>query len=374
MNIAIVGCGYVADYYLATLRLHKEMTVLGITDRLPARSALLSTTWNVPAARSLNDLLDDQRVEMVLNLTNPREHLAVSQAVLESGKHVYSEKPLAMAFDDAKALVEFADSKGLQAVSAPCSVLSETAQTIWKALRAGTVGQVRAVYAEMDDGLVPRMAYRRWLSTSGLPWPYKDEFEVGCTLEHAGYVVSWLVAWFGAARSVTAFGSAQLPDKVPGESLVPDDTPDLTVACIAFESGVVARLTCSIVAPHDHVLRVFGDEGVLYTPDTWHYRAPVYSRRWLTIRRRTLLSPFKKSHPLPPAPYGRPQTRGSQSMDFARGPAEVAAAIREGRASRLSSHFSLHVNEIVLAIHHAGGGATVPITSRFAPPEPMPWA
>ncbi len=92
-----------------------------------------------------------------------------------------------------------------------------------------------------------------------MPWPYKDEFEVGCTLEHAGYYLGWLAAWFGPAVTVTSFASVQVPDKVPGETFAVT-SPDFSVACIQFASGVVARLTCSILAPHDHSLKVVGDE------------------------------------------------------------------------------------------------------------------
>lgn len=375
MNVGIVGCGFVADYYLGTLPLHPHLRVVGVHDRQPDRARLLAARHGVPVVGSLDSMLRDPGVDLVLNLTNPRDHFAVSQAALECGKHVYSEKPLAMSMTEARALVDLATRQGLQISSAPCSLLGECAQSMWKAIRDEAVGPVRVVYAEMDDGMVHRMQYRRWLSASGLPWPYKDEFEVGCTMEHAGYVLSWLAAWFGPARSVTAFASAQVGDKVPGERLEPPDAPDFSVACIQFEGGVVARLTCSILAPHDHTLRVIGDEGVLYTGDTWDYHSPVHSRRLLTVRRRTFLSPWRRRHRVGPSPFPRPRTRGAQVMDFARGPAEMAKAIAAGRLPRLNAAFSLHVNEMVLAIHEAThGGGCVAMTSRFDPLEPEPWA
>lgn len=375
MNVAIVGCGFVADYYLGTLPLHPHLRVAGVHDRQPDRARLLGERHRVPVIDSLQALLADPGIDLVLNLTNPRDHFEVSQAALQAGKHVYSEKPLAMAMSEARTLVDLAAQRGLHLSSAPCSLLGECAQTMWKAIRERVVGEVRVVYAEMDDGMVHRMPYRRWLSASGLPWPYKDEFEVGCTVEHAGYVLSWLAAWFGPARSVTAFASAQVPDKTPGEHLEPADAPDFSVACIQFDSGVVARLTCSILAPHDHAVRVVGDDGVLYTGDTWDYHSPVYSRKMMTIRRRSLLTPWKRRHVVKGSPYGRPGTRGSQAMDFARGPAEMAQAIRAGRSPRLTAQFSLHVNEMVLAIHEATrGGGCVPMTTRFDPIEPEPWA
>ena len=374
MNLAIVGCGFVADYYLATAKLHPELVIVGLHDRNAERAEALGTAYGLPVYPTLADVCADARVDMVLNLTNPRSHHEVSKAALLAGKHVYSEKPLAMTMGEATELVEIAEARGLRLSSAPCSVLGETAQAVLKALRDDAVGTVRVVYAEMDDGMVHRMNYRSWKSVSGVPWPYKDEFEIGCTLEHAGYYLTWLVAMFGPAESVTSFASVQVPDKVPGETLSMV-SPDFSVACILFRSGVVARLTCGILAPHDHVMKVVGDDAVLYVPDSWDYRSPVYVRRWLTIRRKTFLSPWRDKRPLADAPHGAIRTKGSQSMDFCRGPAEVAEAIRAGRPSRLSASFALHVTELALAIHDAPRhGSSHLMTTSVEPIEPMPWA
>jgi predicted dehydrogenase len=374
VKIGIIGCGFVADYYLSTLRLHPELQVVGLVDRQADRALLLSQRHGAPACPDVETLLANPDVELILNLTNPRDHYAISRAALAAGKHVYSEKPFAMSMVEATELVEIAERQRLLIASAPCSVLGETAQTLWRALRENAVGRVRVVYAEMDDGMVHRMQYRKWQSVSGLPWPYKDEFEIGCTLEHAGYYLTWLAAWFGPATTVTSFASVQVPDKLPGESL-DLDSPDFSVVCIQFASGVVARLTCSIIAPHNHELRVVGDDGVLYTDDCWDYRSAVYSRRMVTLRRKTFLNPLRTRHRLADAPYGKARTQGSQNMDFARGPAEMAASLREGRPCRLSARFSLHVNELTLAIHHAREiGAFYKMTTTFDPVEPMPWA
>ena len=374
MNLAIVGCGFVADYYLATATLHPELVIVGIHDRVAERAAALGAAYGLPVYPTLHDVCKDARVEMVLNLTNPRSHYEVSKAGLLAGKHVYSEKPLAMTMVEATELVAIAEQRGLRLASAPCSVLGETAQAVLKALREKAVGTVRVVYAEMDDGMVHRMNYRSWKSVSGVPWPYKDEFEIGCTLEHAGYYLTWLVAMFGAAESVTSFASVQVPDKVPGETLSMV-SPDFSVACILFRSGVVARLTCGILAPHDHVMKVVGDDAVLYVPDSWDYRSPVYVRRWITIRRKTFLSPWRDKRALARAPYGAIRTKGSQSMDFCRGPAELAAAVKAGRPSRLSAQFALHVTELALAIHDAPRhGSSHRMATDVEAIEPMPWA
>ncbi len=201
MNIAIIGCGFVADYYLSTLNIHPELNLLGVMDRDTERADRFGKFHGASVYPTLESLLTDERVQIVLNLTNPDSHYEVSKACLNAGKHVYSEKPLAMRFEDAHELVELAEMRGLQISGAPCSLLGESAQTLWKALREKKIGDIYAVYAEMDDGLVHRMPYRKWFSASGNPWPAHDEFEVGCTLEHAGYVLGWLPAFFGPAVS-----------------------------------------------------------------------------------------------------------------------------------------------------------------------------
>ena len=374
MKIAFVGCGFVADYYVRTLAGYPSLELAGVMDRDRARAEKFAQFYSVPTYDSLEQLLADDQVELVVNLTNPRSHFEVSKAALAAGKHVYSEKPLAMAYDDALALVEMAEASGLCLSSAPCSLLGETAQGIWKALREEAIGKVYLAYAEMDDGLVHRMPYEHWRSESGTPWPYKDEFEVGCTLEHAGYYLTWLPAFFGPARSVTAFSACLVKDK---KTAVPLDSnaPDFSVACIQFESGVVVRLTCGIVAPHDHELRLFGEDGVMYMDDCWDYRSPIHIKRFLKIRRKMLLNPLAQKYPLPKSNYGRLTDRGAQAMDFCRGIAEMADAIAQGRSPRLSARYCLHVNEMVLAIQNSlDTGSPYAVKTDFEPVLPMPWA
>ncbi len=374
MNVAIVGTGYVADLYMRTLAWHPQLRLAGVFDRDTIRLAIFSRFHKVKVFASFDELLKSNEVDLVLNLTNPREHFVVSKTCLQAGKHVYSEKPLAMEMSEAYELAALASERNLEISSAPCSILGESAQTLWKALRSSTVGKVRVVYAEMDDGLVHKMPYKQWLSDSGFVWPYKDEFEVGCTLEHAGYYTTWLTAMFGPAKSVTAFSSCLVPDKETDVPLEPLLTPDFSVACIQFASGVAARLTCSIVAPHDHSLRVIGDNGVLSVKDCWFYGQPVTTRRTFRIRRKVFFSPFKKSFPMVRKP---PKFRGSGAaqMDFARGPAELAASVLEGRKNRLAADFSLHNNELVLAIQHAKEiGSTHIMQTTFTPMDAMTWA
>ena len=373
-RIAFVGCGFVADLYARTLALHPQLELSGVFDRDPQRSDVFARHFATKRYRALGELLDDDCVEIVVNLTNPRSHFEVSTACLEAGKHVYSEKPLAMDMSEARWLTELAEERGLLLSGAPCSVLGETAQTVWRALRKNVVGRVRLVYAELDDGLLHRMAYRKWFSGSGTPWPYKNEFQTGCTLEHAGYYLTWLAAFFGPVERLVAFSSVQVPDKdrdVPPASM----GPDFSVACMRFDSGVTARLTCSVVAPHDHSLRIVGDQGVLCMRDCWHYRSPVWVYRRIALRRKTFLLPWRRRLPLAGRELRRTPSWGAAQMDWCRGIAEMVDAIRQNRPNRLSAAYCLHMTELALAIHSAGiAGCSRTLATSFEPMEPMSWA
>src|SRR5713101_8463127 len=108
MRIALIGCGNVAPFYIKTLRRYRQLDLIGVMDRDEKRATRFSRYYSVFRYHSFDDLLDDRRVELVLNLTNPRSHFEISKACLLAGKHVYSEKPLAMSFSEAHELVNLA--------------------------------------------------------------------------------------------------------------------------------------------------------------------------------------------------------------------------------------------------------------------------
>jgi predicted dehydrogenase len=374
-DVAIVGTGFVADLYMRSLRTFPHIRVAGAFDRDPARLARFAAHWGVPAAPSLEALIaGPDAAPLVLNLTNPDQHHAVSRACLEAGRHVWSEKPLATEMAQARALHALAAARGLMLASAPCSLLGETAQVLWKAVREGVAGTPRLVYAELDDGFIPAAPYARWFAESGAPWPWEDEFRTGCTLEHAGYALTWLMAMFGPVRTVAAAAAELLPDKLAAAGGGPA-APDFSCATLFFEGGMVARLTCSILARHDHRLRVICDDGTLEVDEGWDNAAPVRLRRRFTVRRRLIESPLtRRLRPDGPT-HPKVGRRGAAAMNFALGPAEMLDALREGRPCRLSADFALHLTEVTLAIQNAGetAGAQA-MTTRFAPIAPMPWA
>jgi len=373
MRIAMLGCGYVANMYRLTLPLHPQLELAGVYDVDEARARNMAQLTSSRQYPSFESMLADAQVDLILNLTNPRVHFETTRRCLEAGKHVYTEKPIALAFGQAKELVDLAARCHLELSSAPCTLLNEAGQTLWKALREQVVGTVRVVYAEMDDGMVHRMPVEKWINEAGVPWPYVDEFETGCTIEHAGYVLTWLAAMFGPAKSVTAFSTTIVPDKVPDRKI--ESARDFSVGCIVFRSGVVARLTFGLFAPVDHQFKVFGDEGVITVEDPRRDHSPIYIRKYFTLRRSRRLIPWRSRYPL--VESGRPQVkyRGSQERDFCSGVADMAAALRDHRKCRLSAEFGLHVVELTLALHGASEHAqTYEMTTTFDPIEPQEWA
>lgn len=370
--VAIIGTGFVADLYMASLETFPDITVRVVTDRDPERLAAFSAHWDVPTAPDISTLLETcQATDLILNLTNPGSHYEVSRTCLEAGRHVYSEKPLAMTTDDARALYDLAEKQGLMLASAPCSFLSETAQTLWAAVRQGEIGTPLAVYAELDDGFISQAPYEGWISASGAPWPARDEFEVGCTLEHAGYYLTWLMMIFGPVRTVVAASAELDKTKLGGDPTA----PDFSVGMLYFDNGVVARLTCSIIAAHDHALRVFGTGGALEVAECWDNAAPVRKRVRKKIRRRLVEWPLTRKLKLAQPTHPKVKRTGAASMNFALGPAEVLDAIHDGRPSRMPTDFALHLTEVTLAIQDAGKSAGAQImTTDFTPIEPCSWA
>ncbi len=366
MKIALLGTGFVADYYMATLSNHAGLELAGAFDRDRARLSRFCSFYRIRAYESLEALLGDAGVGIVVNLTSPESHFELSRRALQAGKHVYCEKPLAMRFEDAGALVELADRLGLTLATAPANALSSAHRLVADALAAGRIGTPRLVYAEMEDGPVFRDKWREWRSRSGAEWPGAHEFEIGCTLEHAGYALSWLVSLFGPVDSLTAFSTLAFPDKGPGLS-GPGLAPDFSVGCLQFRSGLVARLTCGLAAPKDRSLTVLGDGGSITVRDLWDDRSAVHLE---TMPQRTLptrlfsrlesrLGSFLPWKPTPGKRLSYPPSARKalpafpSRIDFCAGIAAQAAAIAENGKPQLSGTLALHITELVLALNKA---------------------
>ena len=384
MRFGIVGCGFTGDRYFPSIQLYPELEFVGATDRDPQRAEEFCKHFSVKFYPTLESMLDDPSIEMIVNLTSSASHFAVTKAALEAGKHVYSEKPMAPEFVQAKFLTELASEKGLYLNSAPCSLLGESAQTLWRALRKNEIGQVHLVYAELDDGPLHLMEPHTWISPSGALYDYHEELSAGVTAEHACYYLSWLCAYFGPAVSVQAFSKCLWPTRpVHAEETLVNTTPDFSVACVTFASGVVARLTCGLIAPHSHVMKIIGETGVLTVNECWNFSAPVYLDRYSTFKFKAEAYPISKSLPFLTSlrdkgsrvyPSVRKATLKNRHhryrLDFARGLVDLSRAIRSRKTPLIPMDFCLHVNELSVVIQNPPDGL-YQVKTTFKSLEPM---
>jgi predicted dehydrogenase len=327
--------------------------------------------------------LADGSIEMVLNLTNSSSHYETSKECLNAGKHLFTEKPLATDFSQAQELVQLAEAKGVYFSAAPCNLLGETAQTLWKALRNKEIGDVRLALAELDDGPFHMAEPHTWKSESGAPYDYREEFKMGVTVEHSAYYLSLFAAFFGPAKTITPFSACLWPDRpISPEERLKITTPDFSVACITFESGVVARLTCSLVAPFNHVLKITGDTGVITVNECWNYSARVYVDKYSSFRYRAERYSITKEHPFilnmvgthkvyaPVRKANLKKQYARYHMDYGRGIADLARAIKEQRSPRIPADFCLHLTELGLAIQKAEPGP-YHVKTTFKPLQPL---
>ncbi len=378
IKTAIVGTGFVVDYYMHTIRKYPNLELVGITEKIRERGEKFAQHYNVPFYETLDELLDKSGAEIIINLTDPYSHFEISKACLEKGKHVYSEKPTCPDFNHSKELTRLADKNDLQIVTAPCSLLSPTAQTLWKTVRDNKIGKVRLVYAEMDDGPVHFMGPDKWRSKLGVPWPYENEFSVGCALEHLGYALTWVTAFFGPVKHVTAFSSCLTPQKL--SFIEPTETPDFTVACLEHESGVITRITGGIMAPMDRSLRIVGDKGLLSIRDFWDNYSPVKANYYTSLKLKAERKEFINDNWLLRKVFGldaktiplinnakrkfslRPE---KIKMDYILGINDLASAILHDDEPVLSKSFCLHINELTLKIQNSLDAGKVVLETTF---------
>lgn len=374
-GIAIIGTGFVADYYMTTLANHAGLSLAGVFDRDKARLTQFADYWKVRAYGDLAAVLADPAVSIIVNLTTPESHFEINRAALAAGKHVYCEKPLSMTVAEAEELVAMAEARGLTLAGAPANALSDAFRHCQAILASGAIGTPRLAYAEMEDGPVFRDNWQDWRSRSGARWPGIHEFEIGCTLEHAGYAASWLVGLFGPVATLSAFSALTFPQKGPGTQGLALG-PDFSVGCLSFASGLTARITCGLAAPRDRALTILGDKGSLVVRDLWDNRSPIHlaldgAGRPL-LHRLAGLFERKTGRTLPfrltvgravpyPSQAGRAVLPSFPSqIDFMRGVAAQADAIRAGTSPQFSGRLALHLTDIVLALN-AGVGQHRPV-------------
>ena len=353
LGIGIAGTGNIAGGYVDDIVTHPEIRLVAATDLDASRAAAFGEAHDCRIHRSLDELLADPAVDIVVNLTVHQAHYAITKQALEAGKHVYSEKPFALRTEQAWELVELARSRGLRLGCSPATFLGEAQQTAAGVIRSGRLGKVRAIYADVSWGRL-----ETW-------HPAPQAFhEVGALFDVGVYPLTLVTTMIGPATSVGASGWELMPDRqtLSGERFR-IGSPDLVVSTVELQGGAVLRLTTSfyVGAPvkGQGSIEFHGDDASLFLGSFQNFDAEVE------------VGPFGGDYA--PVELVRP---GPARIAWARGVAEMAQAMAEGRPHRASAEQAAHVVEILEAAARsvADGGRRVSISSTFSPPPLLSWA
>lgn len=350
-RVAVVGCGNIAASYGSQLANHPEIRTLGAFDLAEDRARAYVERFGGRVYPTLNDVLADREVDAVVNLTIHQAHPEVITRCVESGKHVHSEKPLAMTFDVCTRLADLADRQGVRLSAAPVVWLGEAQQTLWRAMRRDMIGTPRAVFAEVNWGRI-----ESWHPN---PAPF---YEVGPVFDVAVYPITSLTAFFGPVRRVSARGGVLMPERRTKDGVpFSPGSPDYTVSTLEFANGVQCRLTCNFyVGWHTRQkgFEIHGDRGSLALDSIYTFDSIVehadFGGDWR------------------PLPFARAPFPG---CEYARGVVELAEAVAEDRPHRTTGRHAAHVVEVMASILESiRSGCVIDVGSSFPAPAPCGWA
>jgi predicted dehydrogenase len=146
-NVGLLGCGDICDIYFKNCLNSEILNMAACASLHEEKAHRKAQEYNIPKACSIDDLINDPQIDIILNLTVPEVHGKFNLAALEAGKHVYSEKPLAAIPEDGQKIIALAKSKGLKVGCAPDTFLGGRLQTCRKAIDEGLIGEPTAAAA-----------------------------------------------------------------------------------------------------------------------------------------------------------------------------------------------------------------------------------
>jgi predicted dehydrogenase len=352
LRIGIVGCGNICGPYARDIVTKPELRLTAFTDLDPTRAEQMAREHGGRAVPTVDDLIAES--DLVVNLTFQQQHAPVTRQALEAGRHVHSEKPLAMTPAEAHALVQLARARGVRLGVSPFTLMGEAQQTTWKLLRDGRIGPVRAVLADVSWGRI-----ETWHPA---PLPF---YEVGPLVDVGVYPLTLITAMLGPVRKVQAFGRILLPKRRTRDGAeFTVETPDFIVCGLELEGGVAVRLTASFYTGHqarrEAAVEFHGDDG------------SIDLERFDAFDARVEVAGFDAKDSYAAVPLVRP---AAAKFDWARAVEDMAQAIADDRPHRATGEQAAHVVDVFAAVVEAvSTGRTVAVTSTFPSPPPMPWA
>ncbi len=331
-RIGIIGCGNIAPAYLTAGQRFEILEIVACADIIEERAKARAQEFNIPKACSVEELLADPDIEIVVNLTVPAVHAHVTRAILEAGKHAYSEKPLAVTREEGQQLLALAQEKGLRVGCAPDTFLGAGGQTCRKLIDDGWIGEPIGASAYM-------------MSHGPENWHPDPAFffqpGAGPLFDMGPYYLTALTNLLGPTAEVVASATITFPERVIGSQprrgeIIQVDTPTHVTGILQFKNGAIGTLTTSFdVWASTHVpIEIYGTEGSLLVPDPNTFGGPIRIRRaehenWQEM----------------------PFTHGYAEPNRGLGVADMAYAIRSGRPHRASGELAYHVLDIMHALY-----------------------
>lgn len=350
LSVGIMGCGDISAAYLERADQLPEIEICAVADLDSARARARAEAFQVPRVLAPEALVTDAEIQVVLNLTPPAAHGAVSLAALRAGKHVYSEKPLALDRAAGREILREATARHLAVGCAPDTFLGAGLQTALRLLRAGKVG--KPVFAA---GFMACHGHEHWH-----PAPeYYYQPGGGPLFDMGPYYLTALVAALGPVRrvagAVRTSGPERRVDRGPfAGRRIPVATPTHVSGLLEFEGGAQAVLVTSFdVWKHGlPYLEIHGTKGSLSLPDPNTFEGPV----------RLAEAHGEEWREVPLGAGARGNARGT-------GLAEMARALSEGRPHRASGEIAFHVLDVMEGIYEAARlGRWMAVESTVAPP------
>jgi predicted dehydrogenase len=354
MNIGVVGCGNISDIYLQNCKRFDLLKVMACSDLDPARAQAKFEAHGVPRVCSTEEMLADPDIDTILDLTPPQQHFELGMKALEAGKHLYSEKPLALRREDGRKLLETAQARDLRIGCAPDTFLGAGLQTCRKIIDAGEIGTPVAAVAFM-------------LCRGHELWHPDPEFFYqpggGPVFDMGPYYITALVSLLGPVGRVTAGAKTTFPERVvatgpkQGQKFAAN-VPTHFAGLLEFLGGAMCTLTMSYDVWHHQLppIEIYCTDGSLGVPDPNTFDGPVRMR---TGRGKA----WRKVNP----------THGYEENSRGLGLADMARAIQSDRPHRAAAELAYHTLDVMEALHDsAREGRPVEVASRCEKPERMP--
>ncbi|MGQ2905648.1 MAG: Gfo/Idh/MocA family protein [Neoaquamicrobium sediminum] len=345
LGVGVIGCGNISAAYFMLAPLFKGIEMRAGADLDMKMAQARAKEFGVRAS-SVADLLASDDIDIVVNLTIPAAHYEVSKAILDAGKHVYSEKPFVLSVREGQDLKKRADRKGLRVGSAPDTFLGGAHQRVRSLIDGGKVGRVTSgTCYVMSHGM------EHW-------HPNPDFFFQpggGPILDIGPYYITNLVQLIGPVKRVAALAATPASERTItskprfGEK-IKVTTPTTIHALMEFDNGATVTFNASWdVWKHGHApIELYGEEGTIFVPDPNFFGGDVM----MTNRTDAVKKLPKWEHAF--AVPNQQHAQGMMANYRASGLADMALGILEGRPHRCSLELSLHVIDVMTGILRSG--------------------